>query len=533
MIGRSIAGYKIDREIGRGGMATVYSAFDDSSRQRVAVKLIHPHLCSDKELQKRFLREIKIATKLKHPNIVGVRSSGAVDGQVYYLMDFVDGQSLYDLEQETGKLSIPIALSIMKDVLAALDYAHTKKVVHRDLKPENVLLGKDGKAHLADFGIAKPLEGTKLTRTGKSIGTPLYMAPEQIRGASDLDARADVYAAGVLFYEALSGTVPFPGKDLVEIGYKHVHQAPLALRCIRPEIPPDLELIVHKALEKNPDDRWLTATVFRQAVLDFETGKPRPIQLKSPVRIGSPEGRWQAFAMPMALILGVGLLAAGAFIALVPPDGDGPLNRISSLLGAKEKVSELDQGLQALATGGLGQARLHFDRALGENPESRAEIFAVCLKAGREQFAAGRLDQARGLFTYGLELQPKDVACSFDLAKTYLEGGNHTLAAIQFGQTMKRMKPQEIPDFLARHESSLSRLPKRDLERIGSDLCNVGRHLVRLGENEGAVAVVRKALHYNGRLTAAHVLLFEIYQKLGETDRADYHRRMAKKQMGQ
>ena len=208
----SLAGrYVIERQLGRGGMATVYLAQDLQHERPVALKVLHPELAASLGAE-RFQREIRMAAKLQHPHILGVYDSGSIDEYLWFTMPFVEGESLRDRIDREGQMSIPEAVRITREAALALDFAHRHGVVHRDIKPENILL-IDGQAMVADFGIARAMQGgdESLTQTGMSIGTPAYMSPEQASGEKNIDARTDIYALGCVLYEMLAGE----GRSLV------------------------------------------------------------------------------------------------------------------------------------------------------------------------------------------------------------------------------------------------------------------------------------------------------------------------------
>src|SRR4029450_1975484 len=204
--------YGIEREVGRGGMATVFLAHDLKHDRQVALKVLHPELAASLGPE-RFLREIKVAARLNHPHIVPLHDSGQAGDLLYYLMPYVRGESLRQRLIRDKRLALDDALDIARDVAAALDYAHRQGVVHRDIKPENVML-HEGEALLPDFGIAKAVTAAandNLTQTGSAVGTPAYMSPEQAAGEAELDGRSDVYSLGCMVYEMLSGSAPFTG----------------------------------------------------------------------------------------------------------------------------------------------------------------------------------------------------------------------------------------------------------------------------------------------------------------------------------
>ncbi len=257
--------YDIQREVGRGGMATVYLAQDVRHGRSVAVKVLHPELALSVGPE-RFLREIQIAARLQHPHIVPLYDSGQAGDLLYYVMPFVEGESLRELLQREGRLKLPDALRVTRAVASALDYAHRQDVVHRDIKPENVML-HDGEAMVTDFGIAKAVSAASdtLTRTGTAVGTPSYMSPEQAGGEVEIDGRSDVYSLATLLYEMLIGDVPFTGTTQAIMAKLFTGTVP-SLRDQRDDVPDALEQVVRKALAKDPADRYTTPAQFAQAL---------------------------------------------------------------------------------------------------------------------------------------------------------------------------------------------------------------------------------------------------------------------------
>src|SRR5438876_5953068 len=253
--------YRLIRELGSGGMATVYLAEDMRHRRQVAVKVLRPELAATLGAD-RFTREIETVAQFQHPHILPLLDSGQADGFFYYVMPSVEGESLRDRLARHGELPIHDAVKILVEVVDALAYAHAHGVVHRDIKPDNVLLS-GRHALVTDFGVAKALsEATgrqQLTTAGVALGTPAYMAPEQAAGEPNIDQRVDIYALGVLGYELVSGRTPFTGRTSQEVLAAHVTQTPEPLCIRRPACPPGLESIIMKCLAKRPADRWQTA----------------------------------------------------------------------------------------------------------------------------------------------------------------------------------------------------------------------------------------------------------------------------------
>jgi serine/threonine protein kinase len=249
--------YRIVRKLGSGGMADVYLAEDEELGRRVAIKILNERHANDESFVERFRREAKNAAGLSHPNIVSIYDRGEAEGTYYIAMEYLDGRSLKELVVARGPLPIGDAIEFTRQVLGALRFAHRKGVVHRDIKPHNVMADADGRLKVTDFGIARA-GVSQMTEAGSIIGTAQYLSPEQARGAA-VDQRSDLYSIGIVLYEMLTGTVPFTGDSPVEIAMKHLSDTPRPPSLERPEIPPDLDMVVLRALAKSPDDRFQTA----------------------------------------------------------------------------------------------------------------------------------------------------------------------------------------------------------------------------------------------------------------------------------
>jgi serine/threonine protein kinase/tetratricopeptide (TPR) repeat protein len=260
--------YRASREVGAGGMATVYLAEDLKHHRQVAIKVLRPELAASLGAE-RFLREIEIAAGLHHPHILPLYDSGDADGALFYVMPFVDGQSLRDRLDKVGAMPIDESVRLLREITDAIAYSHQHGVVHRDIKPENILLS-GAHALVTDFGIAKALSDAAgvatLTSTGMSVGTPAYMAPEQATASPGLDHRVDIYALGVVAYEMLAGRAPFLGTNPQQIIAGHLTRTPDALSSHRNTVPAALEAIVMRCLEKNPGDRWQSADELLRAL---------------------------------------------------------------------------------------------------------------------------------------------------------------------------------------------------------------------------------------------------------------------------
>ena len=310
-LGRALAGrYEIERELGAGGMATVFLARDVRHGRQVAIKVLRPDL-AERLGAERFLRETQTTATLHHPNIVPLYDSGEAEGLLYYVMPYVEGETLRDRLRREGQLAVTDAVSIACDVADALDYAHRRGIVHRDVKPENILL-HERRALVADFGIALALESSgsdlRLTGTGMSIGTPQYMSPEQAMGERHITARTDIFALGSILYEMLAGEPPFTGETAQAIVAKMLAVTPAPIRDIRTAVPAQVAAAIDGALQKVAADRWATAAAFADALKAPGDGR----RVESGSGPAARPARWTTSRMAAAALLVFGA-ASGTF----------------------------------------------------------------------------------------------------------------------------------------------------------------------------------------------------------------------------
>lgn len=298
--------YTIERELGQGGMAWVYLAHDLKHRRPVAIKVLRPEL-GEVIGADRFTREIEIAAKLTHPHILPLHDSGEAAGLLYYVMPFIEGESLRDRLEREIQLPVDDALRITREVADALAYAHSCGVVHRDVKPENILL-KSGHAYVADFGIARAVSvaaGDRLTQTGLSVGTPAYMSPEQVEGAPHLDGRSDLYSLACMLYESLAGETPFRGPNAQAIFARRMTNPVPSLRAVRQQVPEHVEHAITRALALTPADRFTTTAQFADALSAASAPAVSSGSIARPVSSGN-----------RARVRLTGAVAAGAVVIL-------------------------------------------------------------------------------------------------------------------------------------------------------------------------------------------------------------------------
>src|ERR671924_70628 len=258
--------FRLEERIGSGGMSSVYRAFDPTLERSVAIKLMHRDISTDPDQLERFRREARAVAQLNHPHVVTVIDAGEDEGAPYIVFEYVEGETLKDRIRRNGRLPVAEAVAYAIEIARALECAHSHRLVHRDVKPQNVLIDPDGRAKVTDFGIARSLEATGLTATGRVVGTTDYVSPEQAMG-EDVDERSDVYSLGVVLYEMLTGDVPFRAETQVGVAMKHVNEPMPDVQARRPEVSAAVAAVVDRATTKDPRDRYATVA---EMVRDLE-----------------------------------------------------------------------------------------------------------------------------------------------------------------------------------------------------------------------------------------------------------------------
>lgn len=424
--------YDVESKLGEGGMATVFLARDVRHERRVAIKLLHEDLGAALGVE-RFKREIEIATSLTHPHILPLYDSGEAADSLFYVMPFIEGESLRHRLDREKILPIDQALKLTQEVAGALDYAHRKGVVHRDIKPENILI-QEGHAIVADFGIARAVsamgsEGGSLTKTGMSLGTPTYMSPEQAFGEKDVDGRSDMYSLACVLYEMLTGQPPFTGANAQSIMAKHSMAEVPSMQIVRATIPDELEDVVQRALAKAPSDRFSSVKEFadelEECVIDYHTTTRRTVgDRRSQPRI--PAGRrhadrsarvWWRRPANLAGLGGVALLAAAATWyglgrSRTSTTGTGlEAQKVAVLYfddkSSGEKLRYLADGLTESLIGQLSQVQaLDVISKLGVAPYrgTSVDVDSISKALGAGTIVRGTVDEAGDKFQIGIRV---------------------------------------------------------------------------------------------------------------------------------
>src|SRR5947209_6110758 len=279
--------YRVLEPVGEGGMATVYRAVDTKLGRTVAVKILHPEYARDQPFLQRFQQEAEFAASLgAHPNIVDIYDIGQDDNLRYIVMEYIEGHTLKDLIQQKRRFEVPEAFAIGQQVASALDFAHKRGLVHRDVKPQNILVTPEGQAKVTDFGIARSVSTSQLTRTGMVIGTVHYFSPEQAQGAP-IGPQSDIYSLGIILYEMLTGHLPFDAENAIGVAMQHVHSDPPSPWDYNPDLPARAVSTVMRALEKDPEDRYRDAAEFAGALASQSGAEASGTTVASPI-ITSP-----------------------------------------------------------------------------------------------------------------------------------------------------------------------------------------------------------------------------------------------------
>jgi eukaryotic-like serine/threonine-protein kinase len=379
-IGHTIGNYKITAKLGEGGMGVVYLAEHPVIGKKVAMKAIHPELSKNSDVVSRFITEAKAVNQIGHEHIVDIADFGNTsDGEFYFVMEYLQGESLSDRLKREKRIPLNQAMSISAQIADALNASHQQGIIHRDLKPENIFLCNRGAnrefVKVLDFGLAKLTQNdqkvTHKTRTGSVMGTPYYMSPEQCEGKTEIDYRADIYSLGVLIFEMLTGKVPFGGEGYGEIIVKHVTMPPPSVRSVVPDLPEFMDSIMYRVLAKDRDQRFQTMADLREALLDPER------YASSAPEIGIPEdlsGIARAAApMARADIEARSALMDAANIITPPPPGGTPSGRCE-LIENIDNLIRTKPGSRLVLLVGIGSISLALFLLLGRHNEARRPL---------------------------------------------------------------------------------------------------------------------------------------------------------------
>ncbi len=455
--------YVLVEEIGRGGMGTVFRAYQKELKRTVALKVLRG---GDEETRRRFVNEAQLAARLRHPNIVSVYEIGRAHNVPFMAMEYVEGKPL----DEQGRLAFRRSAAILRDAAQAVHYAHERGIIHRDLKPQNILIDAENRPYVTDFGLARQVEGSHhLTVAGVVVGTPSYMSAEQARGDRDLDGRSDVASLGSVLYELAVGRSPFAGETPVDIALAVIHQAPIPPRRIRPEVPADLEAVILKAMAKDRNLRYATAQAFAEDLQRFLEGEAvaaqRPGVVSTTVRRFTRHKKRSALAI--ASIVGAAILLGVLSSSLQE-------NRVHKRLleaAALEKAGELERALavyeeHASAADDAGRVRVALERRRAEarSASARKEAEDLLSSIGPGTPAADRAVLA----TRALSACPDFERAFAVRALAHQEMGNEAAAYEDLGRAAERSSTP-LPHLMGRADLA------RRLGRVPDEIADLSR----------------------------------------------------------
>ena len=397
LAGKTLGKYRLIEQLGRGGFASVYKAYQPRLDRYVAVKVLHPHLVEGEDFLARFEREAKAVARLRHPHIIIVHDFDVEDNTYFMVMEFIEGQSLKERMEEltAAKVHMPLAevQRIIDDVASALDYAHGRGMLHRDIKPSNVVINKSGDSFLADFGIARILSNSQFTATGALIGTPAYMSPEQGQGLS-VSSASDVYSLGIMLYELLVGRVPFDADTPLAIIFKHISDVLPSVRAFRPELPEALERVTYKALAKHPEDRYQKPGELAQALRDALASEHKAETVARPSEEPPPEAI--AVETPESASAKAATLAVERESEEQPDEALEEAHEAAELERMKAATVAVERGMEADLEGTIVAMDESIPSLAGE-PEPKVELTETVVEGAAKPKKATPALKRRGL----------------------------------------------------------------------------------------------------------------------------------------
>ncbi len=392
--------YLILEELGKGGMGSVYKAFDKEVEEKIALKTIKPEIAADEKVIQRFRNELKIARKISHKNVCRMFDLGREDDTYYIAMEYVSGEDLKSSVRRMGPLSTGKVLGFATEICEGLAEAHRLGIVHRDLKPQNIMIDRDGIARIMDFGIARSRELKGMTENGSTIGTPEYMSPEQVEG-EDIDQRSDIYSMGVILYEMVTGRTPFEGKTPMSVAMKHVTEKPKEPRGLNMQISEDLSRVIMKCMEKDKARRYQSALDLLYALKEIERGIPAIERVKPAKRsITSREitvsFSIRRFLIPAAAVLAAVIIGGGVWYFVLRPERSKPTSPVS--VHTKENI--LAAAHESLRDKDYSAALDQFNKVLEiepEDPDVRLNIAIILKEQGKIEEAVQEFDRVIAL----------------------------------------------------------------------------------------------------------------------------------------
>ena len=457
--------YRVVDRIGSGGMADVYCAEDTQLGRRVALKLLYRRFAEDEQFVERFRREASSAAGLQHPSIVGIFDRGEWDGTYYIAMELIDGRSLKDVIREQGPAPAEAATDIALQILRALRFAHKRGVIHRDIKPHNVLIDQEGRVKVADFGIARA-GASDMTETGSIMGTAQYLSPEQAQG-EPVDARSDLYSIGIVLYEMLTGRVPFDAESAVTVALKQVSEEPVPPMQLNPEIPPALDAVVLRAMEKDPARRFQDADEFIVALEAARTDPgavlPPPPPAEVVDEVEPDRSRWWLWLLGVLALVAI---AVGLYLTLKPEELTVP-----NVVGQTQEVAITalqDRGFEVSPTA-VTNADVPRGRVASQNPrpDTTAEEGSTVRINVSSGPGEGAVPAVEGLTREEAETRIREAGFEPDATRVFsddvdegrvVEVSPAEGTSIELGSTVtlrvsRGPEPVQVPDVVGRSEA--------------------------------------------------------------------------------